>query len=187
MIKYIQIEKPKNIIITAFWSFYLKEAAASVATFTPMGSPRPAAEVLLRQGFDSLLSLCEETGATLWVLRDVPDQRLPVLQRAVAAYESGGSADVAGVSRADHELRNRAANEIFASLPQERLHMVDLAEPFFGVDELSRLGSATELWFKDANHISAVGVDRILTPTLRTLLEEIRSKNGADSGQPVSR
>jgi hypothetical protein len=100
----------------------------------------------------------------------MPDPR----QRVLAQHWLGRGLVPVGVDRRTHEAVQRGVLDLVEPLAGERLHLVDLAEPFFDADGVSRVGPESgPWWYTNADHISPTGAHDVLEPLLRPLFQRI--------------
>ena len=129
---------------------------------------------IMGRGLDVVLRECESINATLWVLLDFPMHFESPQQRAIRAHLLRRAVDLIGINRASHERYNSLVLDVVAQLPSDRLRVIDMGEPFFAADGVSRMGTDTECWYSDSAHITKTGAEYVLGELLRQMLIEIR-------------
>jgi len=171
----IRMRKPRNIILCAYWVAYLQMSVNDIRPARP-GQPRsvPVRQLML-EGFEEILTLCEEIDSTLWILEDPPRQPYEPRHRAITAHLTGQPVDLIGVSKAEHEERNAPMKELLDQLKNKRLRTLDLSESFFEADGYSRVGTPTEAWYFDGDHLNEQAAEHLLRDTIMKLLEQMRA------------
>jgi len=186
IVRWMRRCRPRHLVLCARWSMYVSDAdpeKRGTHLLAPLdaGLPSPeGARTALRSGLGRLLAICAETGTDLWVVLEPPHQPTTPQSRALAAHWSGRPPDLAGVTRAEHERAQRPVAEALASLTDDRLHLIDLAAPFFDAEGVSRVGREGASWYADATHVSPTGAREALEPLFR----EIFARIAADCGPP---
>jgi peptidoglycan/LPS O-acetylase OafA/YrhL len=181
---WMQRHRPRHLILCARWSMYVtdddpeKRGTHLLASLDADQPSTTAARLALAAGLGRLLSLCAETDTDLWVLLEPPHQPHTPQARALAAHWSGRPPALDGVTREEHERAQRPVAEAIASRADDRLHVVDLAAPFFGADGVSRVGREGAGWYSDATHVSPAGAREALGPLLRDVFTRIAADCG---------
>lgn len=184
-IDWIRACRPRHVILCARWSMYLSGGLPDkgdkhlIAPLDTDAASRDEAPAALAAGMRRLLSLCEETNTDLWVLLEVPYQPAMPRQLALAEHWFGQHAALAGISRQEHERSQRFVRDAFAPLAGGRLHVVDLAEPFFSADGLTTVvGQDGAAWYADEGHLNPRGAREALGALLRQLLARMAADCG---------
>jgi hypothetical protein len=176
VIRWIRECRPRHVILCARWSMYLlgrlpdKGDKHLIAPLDADAATHEAAMEAMAGGLRRLSALCEETNTDLWVFLEVPYQPTMPRQLALARHWLGHDATFEGVSRATHERSQRAVHAAFAAQAGGRVHVVDLAEPFFDENGRSKLCREGAAWYADEGHLSLIGAREGLGPLLRELL-----------------
>jgi len=176
--------RPRHVVLCARWSMYLSGGLPDkgdkhlIAPLDADAASRDAARAALAAGMRRLLALCEETNTDVWVLLEVPYQPDMPRRLALAEHWFREHAAATGISRAEHEHSQRFVREAFAPLAGGRLHVVDLAEPFFSPDGSSKVGQGGTAWYADEGHLNPTGAREALGPLLRHLLAPLAADCG---------
>jgi len=91
-------------------------------------------------------------------------------QLALATHWSLNRVSFDGVSRDTHDAKQLAVHAAFAAQAGGRVHVIDLAEPFFDENGISKVGRDGVAWYSDEGHVSPIGAREALGPLLRQLL-----------------
>lgn len=107
------------------------------------------------------------------VVRDVPHQQgdAPMLVARAALW--GGDVRKVGVSLAEHRLRNRTADELFARLAGPRVMILDPTVAFVDDSSLCRAEFDGKSMYRDAGHLSVAGSLR-LCPLFEAVLHDLQ-------------
>lgn len=181
---------PRHIILCARWSYYMRGSIPDGARRRPDVAVSGEADrqttariAAVRDHFEGLVSECERTGTTLWVLLEVPYQPRTPRERALEAHWTGGAPTLSGIDRRTHERSVESFRDAISGIASPALRVVDLASPFFGDDDRSMVGRGGMLWYADDDHLGPSGARAILGPTVRGMLAEI----GRDCGESKER
>jgi len=175
VLAWIRNQRPRHVILAATWSTYVpRYGARGIASIHADDQPRLTPPEIMGRGLDVVLRECESINATLWVLLDFPMHFESPQQRAIRAHLLRRAVDLIGINRASHERHNSLVLDVVAQLPSDRLRVIDMGEPFFAADGVSRMGTDTECWYSDSSHITKTGAEYVLGKLLRQMLIEIR-------------
>jgi hypothetical protein len=180
VVEWIRDCRPRHVLLCARWSVHV----AKVTTYDGRVLRHEAATAALKDSLARLQAVCSESGTHLWLLLEVPDQvGMPDPRQRVLAWQwLGRSLSPLGVNRQTHASAQSCVQRLFDPLADERLHIFDLAEPFFDGDGISHVGPESgPWWYADTNHISPRGAQDLMEPVLRPLLRRI----AADCALPV--
>jgi peptidoglycan/LPS O-acetylase OafA/YrhL len=171
-VAWIRTCRPRHVLLCARWSAHV----ATATTQDGRALTQAAAAAALKDAIVRLRAVCDESGTHVWLLLEVPYQdRMPdPRQRVLAQHWLGRGLVPVGVDRRTHEAVQRGVLDLVEPLAGERLHLVDLAEPFFDADGVSRVGPESgPWWYTNADHISPTGAHDVLEPLLRPLFQRI--------------
>ena len=174
VIGWMRSKLPRHVILCAAWSGYVPSSGnGGIASLDEAVADRERSSQTLRAGLEAVREECERIDATLWVLKEVPYQPWTARERAIAAHLGGGPIDTSGIDRTAHNRRHGVASNVIDSVASNRLRSLDLAEPFFGEDGVSRMGRGGEAWYFDETHVNTPGADSVLDDLIRGVLEEV--------------
>jgi peptidoglycan/LPS O-acetylase OafA/YrhL len=181
---WIRTCRPRHVMLCARWSMYLSGGLPDkgdkhlIAPLDVEAPTRDSAAAALEHGVRRLMAVCEETNTDVWVLLEIPYQPAMPRRLALAEHWWGEHAAATGISRAEHEHSQRVVREAFTPLAGGRLHVVDLAEPFFLPDGSSQVGRDGAAWYADEGHLNPTGAREALGPLLRHLLAPLAADCG---------
>jgi peptidoglycan/LPS O-acetylase OafA/YrhL len=188
VLAWVRLHRPRHVVLCARWSLYMPQGltpadqrAGSAAP--PRRSPPTAAEVrlALQSDLQQVIHDCEQTGATVWVLLEVPCQPWTPRERALAAFMSKGSPSMAGIDRAAHDVRAGLFSDVIHGLAAPHVRIMDLATPFFEQGVASVVGRDDRMWYVDDNHLNPSGARAALEMTIRAIMRQIAD----DCAQPI--
>lgn len=178
VLDWIRKESPKHIILCAVWSSYLDEnqngeQGGLVAPLDKnVTTPQKSRQVFQEQ-FSTLLRVCEESGSTVWLLKEVPCLQRSPEQRAVVAHLTFTDIQIVGVDVDAHRRLQQSVESMLERVTSPNLRVVDLAEPFFMTSGNSMIGDERVSFYADSHHINSIGARAVLTPTLEAVFSEI--------------
>ena len=175
VLRWIHDHKPRHVILCGRWHTPNRLLAPIDASMQQAISNAD----LIRFGVEQVREECSRAGATLWLLRQVPQQH-QWRRRVIAAHLFRRPIDLRGVDRARHNHDHALVDAVFATLAREGLRVVDLASPFFCDDGWSRVGLEDESWYYDRTHVSPTGARRVLGEVIRNILEEVQRDCATD-------
>jgi len=161
VMQWIRTCRPRHILLCGRWSVHVTTPVAAQA---------------VRDSLLRLRSVCDESDTHVWLLLEVPNQdRMPdPRQRILSLHWLGRELVPVGVDRQSHARAQRVVRDLFEPLAGERLHILDLADPFFDADGVSRVGPESgPWWYANADHVSPTGARDVLEPLLRPLFQRI--------------
>ncbi len=174
VLTWMRTHRPRHVVLAGMW-FNPGRALAPIDAPT---SPALSNAELLRAGLEAVRDEAVRSGATLWILAQIPTQPFPWRRRVIEAHLFRRPINLRGVSRATHSARQAQVDAVFAHLAGDHVRVVDLAEPFFGPDGLSSVGRPGESWYIDSSHISPAGATRVLGNVIRDMFSDIRRDCG---------
>lgn len=179
VIRWIRDYRPRHVLLCARWSMYLVGNVPDrgdmnlVAQLDADTVNRDATISTMESGLRRLMAVCEETNTDVWVLLEPPCQPTMPRQITLARHWYGPGTSLQGVSRSAHERIQRPVHAAFIAQAGGRLHVVDLADPFFDEDGISRVGRADVSWYADEGHLSVSGAREMITPLMRQLFSRM--------------
>lgn len=151
VVDFIAQQHIKHVIITARWNGY-----ASSREFR--------ADVI------ATVRALQETGAEVWVVKDVPTPGFDVPRIAALTALRGGDLDALGISKEQHEKEGAAMESTFATLAQMGAKIVDPAELFLNRPGHYGVLKNGQVLYHDSHHLSLEGAE-LLVPLFKPLFE----------------
>ena len=165
---WIRTHRPRHVLVCGYWKGHAHLRRID-------GSDRPGDHPagVLSYGLQRLLSECEAVGVRVTVMLQVPTQEALPAQRVVLAHYLGRAIDLVGVDRAALDSQQANIVAAVAGVASDELSVINLADPFFGPNGMSGVGDDGGSWYFDRHHISAYGVERVLSAMLGDLMETL--------------
>lgn len=170
VLTWMRAHHPRHVMLAASWH----KPGLALAPIDAPSSTVLSNATLLRAGLDAVRENAVRSGATLWILRQIPTQPVPWRRRVMEAHLFRRPINLRGVSRTSHDGRHAQIDSVFAHLAGDHVRVVDLAEPFFGPDGFSIVGRPDESWYHDGSHISQAGATRVLGDVIRGVFTDAR-------------
>jgi peptidoglycan/LPS O-acetylase OafA/YrhL len=172
---YISRNKIKNVILVSRWGLYLKAATQNTLTdeFSQSADSSEAARVMKR-AFDRTLSSLENDGVNVWIMKQVPLQRFDPA-RQLQRNALLGWPIARGTSQSWNRQRQHTVNQILESSISSHTQILD-PEPYcYDESGQSIIFDGQQSLYFDDNHLTAYGVEHLLDPLFRDLLDQIKS------------
>lgn len=145
VLSFIVKKHVRNVIITAHWKFYARRDSFE--------------EELV----STIRSIMEHSNARVYVLKDIPDQKLDVPRIAALATKYGYNLDQIGISREEHHMANRQLLRAFERISQMGATVLDSADYFLNSKGLYGALNGDQVLYTDGNHLTVEGA-RLLAP-----------------------
>lgn len=192
VLEWIRIHRPRHVILASRWSQFfnpIPDGGMSIGDVPYSPASRrdwPRRQRILREGLMRIVGECEQTGATVWCLLEVPYQVRSVRERVLDAWWSGRGVMEDGATRAEHALRSEPVRDALAGLESSRLRVIDLAEPLFAGGDASRVRSDDTWWYADDDHLAPDGARIALGRVIREILDAVADdcRTQPDSAAP---
>ena len=176
--------RPRHLILCGRWSNFFdpmadRHDAAGEDPYTEESRGRwPRRRMLLWDNLDRLAAQCDRLNMDVWLLMEVPYNHKSVRERVRTACFSGREPSVEGISRSEHERRVQPVREVFKDIQGRRVHIIDLAEPFFGGRDTAIVRSEGCWWYSDDDHLGPTGARLALGDIIREVMETVASDCG---------
>ena len=152
-------KKCKNVLLVSRWQFY----------FRPGGSGQK--RLALFQTIESL----HHAGLQVWVLAQVPTQ-VKNYNPEIARSALFNKRFPTGVLKSEFRDADKEVRATFRKLETAGVRIIWVEETCFGSDGKSLLCDEVGSFYWDDNHLSAHGVEVLLSPHLRCFFDELESK-----------
>lgn len=134
----------KNVVITAAWNSY------------------PATDLFRKQLLATVRAIID-SGARVYVLKDVPAQRPDIARLTEFFGMHNGDLEKLGVTRESHEMKNSELRQTFEEISQMGATVLDPAEYFLNSNGLYGVVHNDQILYCDAGHLTVEGA-KILAP-----------------------
>ena len=181
---WIEQSRPRHLILCGRWSNFFdpiedRHDAAGEDPYNEESRSRwPRRRMLLRENVDRLVAQCDHLNMDVWFLLEVPYNPKSVRERVLTACLSGREPSVEGLSRSEHERRVQPVREVFDGIRGPRVHVIDLAEPFFDGRDMSIVRSEGCWWYADDDHLGPTGTRLALGDVIREVMETVAGDCG---------
>ena len=188
VVEYVAQQKIPHVILAARWSYYYSgglDGNAEPLVFDDQGQSRDIAEA--RRAFERsvtrTVAALQKAGARVWVLKQAPEQEMNVAW-TIARNRLLGAPSPRGLPRQAYESRVQFCDECFqaSGLPTEQYIQFD--SDLVDARGDCRVMDDAGVFYFDDNHLSRHGVEQLLRPRLRSLLQEIGTECGAAARTP---
>ena len=139
--------------------------------------PTAASASLARQ-LQHMLDRLEAAGTRVWVIAQVPETDDRDTARHVYIAERFGAwnrFDAHTTTRAEHDARQAAVVAAFAAIDSPALTILDPSAPLFENEEGRLRVLDGRALYRDDNHLTRAGVERLAAPVFDRLFGELRS------------
>lgn len=163
VIDLIQHKQIHDVVLAARWSLYLYGAEdGDMRNAIYKHDSRLVAEQRLAAQIKETVASVRQTGAQVWLVKEVPLQRQGTIARLSSLAMVGRSADDVGRPIAEHVARQRFISQLFASLSaaDPNVHVLDPA-PIMCPDGICRAALDGVSQYKDEDHLSDYGAERM--------------------------
>ncbi|HEY3417975.1 MAG TPA: SGNH hydrolase domain-containing protein, partial [Armatimonadota bacterium] len=174
VVAFIRGKRVRNVVLVGNWNGYL----------------RPDMNIApLRRGFRNTIAALKDTGASIWIMQDVPQQRCNNAPAALAASVilHHGNPEEFGVPLVEHQQDRQTLNPIFEELAalSPRVTVLDPTGLFLTPKRTCRMARNGKALYFDSTHLTVAGAME-----LRPLFHPLFTANGGRAlslGAPASR
>ena len=182
VLELISKKEIRNVILVSRWAVNIEgRPTGKLDTLVAQGSDSvsnpESARTAFRQSLSQLLDVLEENEVNVWIMKQVPLQEFDP-QRAIVRSLYFQSPLPKGVSKEDHENRQKNANQIIDECikGRSRVFAVDLSEKFYENGPLSIVGETKGSYYKDQSHLSPLGAQVLVRPKIEMVLRKIQQE-----------
>jgi peptidoglycan/LPS O-acetylase OafA/YrhL len=164
MLDWIRVHHPQHVILCCRWTMYLADHYPDTRSsfLAPLEFNGTTDSTVAATAFDSgltlLLDTCESVNAKVWLLTEVPFQRLTPFQRIDAVRRTGKHGQIPGtMTPHEHRLLQQPVLDRLSQFTARALAVVDLAEGLWDGQGGSLIGADGKLWYADDDHLNSWG------------------------------
>lgn len=184
VMRYIQEKKVPNIFLVGRWALYVegREEGPNDTLLAEVGvskTDRSIAAAAFEAGFERTLDGLMESGARIWVIKQVPLQDSGIYpQRTLVLNLLLGKDIPSGVSLEAHEKRQALVNEIIdrVAASRDNVTVIDPAEIMFDRLGDSLLADLNGAYYRDKNHLSPYGAETIVKPFIDEIMLKMKDE-----------
>jgi hypothetical protein len=176
----IRENKIRDVVLAARWSLYLYgEEDGDMQHVLYRNDSRQIAEQQVAKDFSAMVHSVRDTGARVWIFKEVPLQRQGTVARLASLAMVGRSAERLGRPIAEHQARQRFLDALFSQLSREdpQVRVLDPA-PLMCPGGICRAEFEGYSQYMDENHLSDQGGERMKLLLAPIFLGENLSKGG---------
>ncbi|MFK3797375.1 acyltransferase family protein [Pseudomonas sp. NPDC088444] len=159
----IREHKIRDVVLAARWSLYLYgEEDGDMQHVLYRDDSRAIAEQEIAKDLSAMVRSVRETGARVWIFKEVPLQRQGTVARLASLAMVGRSAEKLGRPIAEHLARQRFFNQLFTQLSAQdpNVRVLD-PTPLMCPDGVCRAEFDGYSQYMDENHLSDKGGERM--------------------------
>lgn len=159
----VRDHKIRDVVLAARWSLYLYgEEDGDVQNMLYRDDSRPVAEQEIARDLTAMVHRLRESGARVWIFKEVPLQRQGTVARMASLAMVGRSAEKLGRPIAEHLARQRFLNQLFTQLSEQdpNVRILD-PTPLMCLAGICRAEFDGYSQYMDENHLSDKGGERM--------------------------
>ncbi|MFO1020178.1 MAG: SGNH hydrolase domain-containing protein [Planctomycetales bacterium] len=179
--------KIKNVILIARWSAYVeglsdydlasdstRQRASLLAVDSESREVSPnEAPHALRRALTNFLQHHLPSETTLWILQQVPESKTGIAEIGTKLKLLGLPFNPPLTTKADHDRRQRRANDILHNLQATGARLLDPTSHFFNSQDQLVVEADGRFLYRDEDHLTPHGAALRLTPLLDPVLRHI--------------
>ena len=176
----IRTHKIRDVVLAARWSLYLYgEEDGDRQHVLYRNDSRPVAEQEVAKDLSAMVHSLRETGARVWIFKEVPLQRQGTVARLASLAMVGRSAERLGRPIAEHLDRQRFLDSLFSQLSQQdpQVRILD-PTPLMCPGGICRAEFDGHSQYMDENHLSDTGGERMQPLLAPVFLSESTARGG---------
>lgn len=169
----IREQQIEHVVLAARWNYYVhgsddgdrSHLLCQRSTWVP--KPETSAQVLL----DSLSSTCDrlnQSGATVWIIRQVPYQPHHKPNTLLRLAAAGKDLNSLAVTLTEHRMRSREIDRLLDCVTGTSVHVLDPTPELLDAQQRCRIAADGKALYRDDDHLSRSGSLR-LQPVLRPI------------------
>lgn len=164
VVEFIRSKRVGDVVLVACWAGYVPDG----------GSAR------LRRGLLDTISALKDSGARIWIMRQVPLQRWNVPRALASAVWHGGDPEELGLPLAEQREAYRLQDPIFEGLATRfpGVTVLDPTDLFVSPKNLCRVAEGGKALYCDTGHLTVAGA-MVLRPLFEPIFDGIGRKKRA--------
>ncbi len=201
VLKFILDRRIKDVILAARWAYYIDGWSPDERSFefvdesqdggpladaqTPEGTPADSANIF-RRHMESLIDELHKHGVEIWILKQVPEQPGPIAMQLLKRKRSLVAAPLYTTTMAAHRERQATTDKLMAELPADEVAIIDPTPTMFNASGEPVVELDGRACYKDRDHLSKYGAEKLLRPLLEPVFSAIAAKEqsaGRDAGR----
>jgi peptidoglycan/LPS O-acetylase OafA/YrhL len=167
VVEFIRSKRVGDVVLVVSWTGRVTESSTARC----------------HRGLLDTISALKDTGARIWIMREVPQQRCNVPQALASAVWHGGDPEELGLPLAKHREVYRLQDPIFEGLATKfpGVTVLDPTKLFVSSKNLCRVAEGGKALYCDTGHLTVAGA-MVLRPLFEPIFRGI-GKSAAPSGR----
>ena len=132
-----------------------------------------------KESFNEMIDTLTQMGVQVWVMKDVPLQKIEVAKVFATAMRFHLSTEGMGVSLSNHRRSQSFPNSVIDSVKNENVHILDPLPYFLTKDNRCSVGEDYKPYYKDRDHVCVYGAYRLkplFEPLFKKMAKSLREK-----------
>jgi hypothetical protein len=126
----------------------------------------------LQRGLLDTISALKDTGARIWIMRQVPEHLWNVPHALASAVLHGHDPEELGLPLTEHHKAQRRQDQIFGGVSAPGVTVLDPTDLFVSPKNLCRVAEGGKSLYRDKDHLSVAGA-MMLRPLFEPIFERI--------------
>lgn len=175
---FIKNKKITDVLLVCRWSYYALGVPSSGSTPTLVNPLHPELppKVVFKTQFNETIKQLKEAGVQVWIMKQVPLQDTSAPEALANALRFGYNMNALGIPKTQHIQRQSFVNEIFESLVDESIHVIDPLPYLSSNPDVCNIEKNGKSLYRDENHLSIYGALQ-LKPLIAPILEKASSNH----------
>jgi peptidoglycan/LPS O-acetylase OafA/YrhL len=183
VVEFVERRRIPNVILISRWSVNVEGGpGGSLETLIvdeqSQGVTPAESKLALKRGLERTIAALSRAGATVWIMKQVPEQREDPRRALVRAVLARGFINPQGVSLVEHRRRQANVDDVLAAVQADNVHLLDPAGFCFNSSGTSLIAGAGCAFYADDNHLTATGATQLLSRMFETCLTQIVENEG---------
>jgi len=155
VVEFIHSNRVSDVVIVAMWGGYETDGGTTAR---------------FRRSLLDTISALKDTGARIWIMRQVPKHCRKVPNALASAIWHGGDTEGLGLSQADHYKACRLQDPIFEGISAPDVTILDPTDLFVNSNQLCRAAAGGKALYYDDHHLTTAGA-MVLRPLFEPVFE----------------
>jgi len=175
VVEFIRCKHVRDVVLVAVWSDYMANRETA----------------RLRRHLLDTIDALRNSGARIWIMKDVPRQRWNVPLALASAVWHGGDPEQLGLPLAEHARASRLQDRILVGISAPGVTLLDPTDLFMSPKNLCRVAEGGKSLYCDKHHLSVAGA-MVLRPLFEPIFRginkslPIRVGSSVGLGMPLS-
>lgn len=193
VLQLVRKSRIKHVILVSRWEVNLAgrpdgDRTTLIADRHSRGLSADEAKAALTRGLSETVEELSKAGATVWIMRQVPQQNGDFRRIMSGGRLLGSLQRLAPVSLEEHLKTQRQVDEVLRETERPNVRLLDPAEFCFDRQGRSLYGDSSGCYYSDYNHLSQLGAEKMLRGLLTPVFDVIANESTAvarESSEPL--